>query len=104
MVAAEPPGWGTRAMAKRKGDGQDDAAVGLFRDMLTELRELRIGQQETNRRLERLEAELGALRSDTAEGLDRLTSRLDTSNALKEQRVQDHEERLRRVEIKVFGT
>ncbi len=103
-------------MAKKKGNGKDDAAMGLFRDMLEELRGLKAAQAQTNDRLARLESGLAeasgefrglrndvadavrGLRADVAEGFGELSSRLDTTNALQEQRLNDMDVRIRKIE------
>ncbi len=79
-------------MAKKKGNGQDQAALGLFQEMLEELRGIKAAQQETNLRLSRIEGEVGTL-----------SARLESHLVQDGERVGRIEDRLSRVEAKVFG-
>ncbi len=94
-------------MARKKGNGRDEAAMALFHDMLTELRGI-------NARLDRVEGEVRDLRGEV-HGLrgevhelrgevHGVKSRLEHVLDFVGERYRDHDERLRRVESKVFGT
>ena len=70
-------------MAKKKGNGRDEAALGLFHEMLDELRALRTGQdelrshaRETNDRLGRVEARLDNIRDLAGDQYRRLDDRV----------------------------
>lgn len=87
-------------MAKRKGDGKDEAALGLFHEMLAELRSInqRVGRVEE--RLGRVEGELHDLRASTERGFAEVTARLENIRDLAGEQYRRLEERVSRLEAK----
>jgi hypothetical protein len=77
---------GRKEQVKKKGNGRDSVEIALFQEMLTELRAI-------NARLERVEGEVHQVKD-----------RLEHVLVFVGERYRDHDERLKRIETKIFGT
>ncbi len=84
-------------MAKRKGNGRDAEALGLFHEMVDRLRAIESGQRDLKASTEHGFAEV-------ASRLDRVEARLDNLRDLAGDQVRRLDERVSRIEAKLFGT